>query len=362
MMSSPTFRPDLDTIPRYVPGKPIEEVAREFGLTSIDKLASNENPTEPFPAVVEAIADAAHLVNRYPDSASYDLTQQLADFHGVAPETIWVGAGSSEVLRCTALSVGGPGTSAVYANPSFVMYVIGTRLSGADTNPVPLGDNLDHDLDAMLAAIRDDTTVVYVCNPNNPTGGIRSGADVRAFIDEVPERITVVVDEAYAEYVTDDRYESLLAEAPGRANVLVARTFSKIYGLAGLRIGFGVGNPALIDKLRTTQAPFSVSAVSQAAASEALRHQDDVEQRRKDNAIGRITMTEGLTDLGYRVAPSQANFVYFETRDAQALTDGLLQVGVIVRPFGEAIRVSVGTSDENARFLKEIAALGAGHA
>ncbi len=358
-MSSPTFRPDLDTIPRYVPGKPIEEVAREFGLTSIDKLASNENPTAPFPAVREAIADAAHLVNRYPDSASYDLTNQLAEFHDLAPESIWVGAGSSEVLRCTALTVGGPGTSAVYANPSFIMYVIGTRLSGAETVPVPLTDALDHDLDAMLGALRDDTTIVYVCNPNNPTGGIRSGDDVRRFIDEVPERISIVVDEAYAEYVTDDRYESLLEEAPLRSNVLVARTFSKIYGLAGLRIGFGVGNPALIDKLRTTQAPFSVSAVSQAAASEALRYQDEVEQRRKDNAIGRITMTEGLTDLGYRVAPSQANFVYFETPDAERITDGLLHVGVVVRRFGDAIRVTVGTADENSRFLMEIAQFGA---
>ncbi|MEN8040699.1 MAG: histidinol-phosphate transaminase [Actinomycetota bacterium] len=348
----PTFRPDLESIPKYVPGKPIDEVARELGITSIDKLASNECPTEPFPEVVEAIAAAGATVNRYPDSGQYELTNAIAAHHGVDPASVWVGAGSSEVLRCTSLSVGGPGTSAVFAQPSFVMYLIATLVSHAEPVVVPLDGDFNHDLDAMLAAIRDDTTIVYVCNPNNPTGGVRSGSDVRAFVDAVDEGVTIIIDEAYAEYVTDPDYTSMLDIAPERPNVLVARTFSKIYGLAGLRVGFGVGHPDLIDKLRTTQPPFAVTAPAQAAALEALKHQKQVVERADLNAVGRDRIYDALAIRGYRVAPSQANFVYFEpSSDAQSLFDAMMAEGVIVRVLGQGIRVTVGTEEENERFI-----------
>ncbi len=351
----PTYRPDLGSIPRYVPGKPISEVARELGIESIDKLASNECPEEPFPEVVEAIAAAGATVNRYPDSGQFELTAAIAQHYGIDPLSVWVGAGSSEILKCTAQAVGGPGTSAVFAHPSFVMYRIATLVAHAEPVVVPLDGELNHDLDAMLAAITGSTTIVYVCNPNNPTGGIRSGIDTRSFIDAVDESITVVIDEAYAEYVTDPSYESMVEVAMTKPNVLVARTFSKIYGLAGLRVGFGVGAPDLIDKLRTTQPPFAVTTPAQAAALVALSLQDRVSQRCEANAKGREHLSAELSNRGYRIAPSQANFVYFEPEGSAAgLFDSLLAEGVIVRVLGAGVRVTVGTDQENERFLEAL--------
>ncbi|GMQ93224.1 MAG: histidinol-phosphate transaminase [Acidimicrobiia bacterium] len=351
----PTYRPDLDSIPRYTPGKPIGEVARELGLDSIDKLASNECPLEPFPEVLDAIAAAGATVNRYPDSGQYELTNAIAQHHDVDPTSVWVGAGSSEVLRCTALSVGGPGTNAVFAHPSFVMYRIATLVAHGEPIAVPLRDDFGHDLDAMLAAINHETTIVYVCNPNNPTGGIRSGSDIRAFIGAVDESVTIIIDEAYAEYVTDPAFESMLSFALSKPNVLVARTFSKIYGLAGLRVGFGVGHPDLIDKLRTTQAPFAVTAPAQVAALAALPLQDRVAERSETNARGREYLAAELSSRGYRVADSQANFVYFEPQgNASGLFEALLHDGVIVRVLGDGVRVTVGTQSENEHFLEAL--------
>lgn len=349
----PTYRSDLGSIPRYTPGKPISEVARELGIDSIDKLASNECPTEPFPEVIDAIAAAGATVNRYPDSGQYELTEAIAAHHGVAPSSVWVGAGSSEVLKCAAQAVGGPGTEAVFAHPSFVMYRIATLVSYAQPVVVPLDNNLNHDLDAMLGAITDDTTIVYLCNPNNPTGGIRSGADVRAFIDSVDEAVTIVVDEAYAEYATAVEYESMIGVAIARPNVLVARTFSKIYGLAGLRVGYGIGHPDLIGSLRTTQPPFAVTTPAQGAALAALPLQDRVDERCRANAKGREYLTSELEERGLSVAPSHANFVYFEPEfDASGLFDSLLLEGVIVRVLGRGVRVTVGTDRENERFFR----------
>lgn len=348
----PTYRTDLESIPKYAPGKPIGEVAREMGIDSVDKLASNECPTEPFPEVVDAIVAEAGTVNRYPDSAQYDLTNAIAEHHSVDRSSVWVGAGSSEVLRCTALSVGGPGTSAVFANPSFIMYRIATLVAYSDPIAVPLNSSFAHDLDAMLDAITDSTTIVYVCNPNNPTGGIRKGRDIRSFIESVDESITIVIDEAYAEYVSDPDYESMLEFAPRLPNVLVARTFSKIYGLAGLRVGFGVGHPDLVARLRTTQPPFAVTAPAQAAALAALPLQSRVAERAAENAAGRHYLASELSSRGYGVADSEANFVYFEPkRAASELFDALLAQGVIVRVLGAGVRVTVGSASENSRFI-----------
>lgn len=348
----PTYRPDLASIPKYVAGKPISEVARELGIESIDKLASNESPFDPFPEAVEAIAQAGLTVNRYPDIAQYELTRALGRHWDVEPECVWVGAGASDILRCAALSVGGAGTSAVFADPSFVMYKIGTLVAHADPIVVPLDAHLGHNLDAMVDAITPNTTLVYVCNPNNPTGGIRSGADVRAFIDAVDPSVTIIIDEAYGEFVTDPSYASMLGLAPDLPNVLVVRTFSKIYGLAGLRVGYGIGSIDLIAKLRTTQPPFVVSAPAQAAALAVLPLKDRVSKRSQDNARGRTYLSEELARRGFRVAESQANFVYFEgVSDAEGLFDALLSRGVIVRPLGKGIRVTVGTERENEHFL-----------
>ncbi len=356
----PTFRADLDAIPTYSPGKPIDEVSRDLGIFDICKLASNECPIEPFPEVVAAIAAAASNANRYPEDSGFYLVNALAAELDLDPSQIWLGAGSTQLLGCVALAVGGPGTSAVYATPSFVMYPISTLVSGAEPIEVPLDDDWRHDLDAMLSAIRDDTTVVYVCNPNNPTGTYRSGPDVAAFIEAVPPEVLVVVDEAYHHYVTAPDYETALRPAIERDNVVVTRTFSKIYGLAGLRIGFGIGQTDTLQRLRKTQPPFSANTLAQAAALEALRHDEQVKERREANTAGRNQIEAGLAERGIDYASSQANFIAMRVDgDPKEVSDRLLREGVIVRPMGSLIRVTVGTEDENARFLKALDDIGA---
>ena len=351
----PTFRADLEAIPTYSPGKPIDEVSRELGIFDICKLASNECPTEPFPEVVAAIAAAAADVNRYPEDSGFYLVDALAERHGVDIGQVWLGAGSTQLLGCVALSTGGPGTSAVYANPSFVMYPIATLVSGAKPIEVPLDSRSRLDLAAMLNAIDDDTRVVYVCNPNNPTGTYRSGADVAAFIEAVPEEVLIVVDEAYHHYVTAPDYESALPIAAERDNVFVTRTFSKIYGLAGLRIGYGVGTANTIANLRKTQPPFSANTIAQIAALESLAHDDRMAENAEANTAGRALLESGLAERGIEYAPSQANFIAMHVADdAKAFADRLLPEGVIVRPMGSIIRVTVGTDDENRRFLKAL--------
>lgn len=355
----PTFRADLDAIPTYSPGKPIDEVSRELGIFDLCKLASNECPTEPFPEVVAAIAAAAPEVNRYPEDSGFHLVSALADLHSVDPSQIWLGAGSTQLLGCIALAVGGTGTSAVYSSPSFVMYPIASLVAGAEPIEVPLDDEWRYDLDAMLGAIRDDTTVVYVCNPNNPTATYRSGADIAAFIDAVASDVLVVVDEAYHDYVTASDYASALPIAASRDNVIVTRTFSKIYGLAGLRIGYAVGRAETIAGLRKTQPPFSANSIAQVAALEALDHPDQVAARAEANTAGRVQLEGGLAQRRIEHAPSQANFVAMKlTDDPKDLSDRLLKEGVIVRPMGSIIRVTVGTEGENRRFLEALDVVG----
>lgn len=355
----PTFRADLESIPTYSPGKPIDEVSRDLGIFDICKLASNECPTEPFPEVVQAIADAASTVNRYPEDSGYYLVGTLADRHGVGTDQVWLGAGSTQLIGCVALATGGPGTSAVYASPSFVMYPIATRVAGARPIEVRLDDRWRLDLAAMIDAIEPDTTVVYVCNPNNPTGTYRSAPDVEAFVDTVPDDVLIVIDEAYHEYVTADDYATALPTAARRDNVLVTRTFSKIYGLAGLRIGYGIGAADTIAALRKTQPPFSANTIAQIAALESLAHDERTQEHAAANTAGRTQIEEGLTARGIEFAPSQANFVAMQvTDDSKELSDRLLKEGVIVRPMGAIIRVTVGTDEENRRFLDALDAVG----
>jgi histidinol-phosphate aminotransferase len=348
----PTFRSDLASIPPYVPGKPVEEVAREYGIEAITKLASNECPTEPFPEVIDAISSAGRTVNRYPDTGSHELRHALASHHDVDPEAVWVGSGSSDLLRSVALAVGGVGTSVVFADPSFVMYPINARIAGSEIIAVPLTDGRAHDLGAMTAAVREDTSVVYLCSPNNPTGGHIPADATRSFIETLPTSVLVVVDEAYAEYVTAPDYRSMVSEAPSHPNVLALRTFSKVYGLAGLRVGYGVGAPGLIANLRRTQAPFPVTNVAQAAALASLSLPDRVAERVHANDEGRAYLIAALTERGANPAASQANFVYFEpARDARQLAQSFVEHGMILRALPPGVRVSVGTKQENERFI-----------
>ncbi len=348
----PTFRADLAQIPVYKPGRTPDEVRREYGLASIVKLASNECPYEPFPPVVEAIAREASTVNRYPDNGVHELRAALGGFLGVSPRQLWLGGGSNELMYVTALAVGGPGTSAVYATPSFGLYRIATRLAMSEGIEVPLDSEHRHDLEAMLAAIRSDTTVVYLCNPNNPTGTHVAAESVEAFIDAIPERVLIVVDEAYFEFAVAGDFASALPLVTDRQNVVVARTFSKVYGLAGLRAGYFVGSESTLGELRRIQLPFSVSTLAQVAAIEALKHQDLVRERMDANRVGLGTITDGLLARGIDYAESQTNFVYVRPPMAPTECFEALQArGVIVRDVGEAIRISVGTEEENGRLL-----------
>ena len=348
----PTFRTDLDGIPVYRPGKPIDEVSRELGIAEIIKLASNEWPLPPFPEVTAAITAAVPELNRYPENSVYHLVNELAGYLAVPADHIWMGAGSTELLLCMSLAVGGPGSSIVFSDPSFVMYPIAAALSGAEPVAVPSTEGLGHDLDAMVDALRPDTSLVFVCNPNNPTGTYLPIDDVERFIDAVPERTLVVVDEAYFEFATAPDYGTALDRALSQDNVIVTRTFSKVFGLAGLRVGYAVGHPETLAKLRRAQVPFSVNSVAQAGAQAAIQAEGRLAQRVEDNDRARLELENGLAARGIDYVPSQTNFVLFRPAgDVAELNDALLHQGVIVRPMGPYIRASVGTIEEIRRLL-----------
>lgn len=349
----PQFRADLERIARYVPGRGEREIMREFGMERVVKLASNECPYAPFPEVVQAVAEAAAGINRYPDTTYHDLTDAIGMYVGVDPAAILVGGGGTELLMAAAMAVGGPSTTAVYATPSFVMYRISTAVSGARPIEIPLDEAQRHDLDEMASALQPDTTVVYICNPNNPTGTHVSGAALRRFVAQVPESVLIVVDEAYREFVDAHDYESLADHAPTAPNLVVLRTFSKVFGLAGLRIGYLVGNPEVLASVRRTQLPFTVTDLAQVAAVEALRHKDRLKERVEQNAIGRARLVAEFSSRGLATADSQTNFVFVDPGvDPAAFADAMLRRGVIVRPTGTPwVRVTVGTDREIDTFL-----------
>lgn len=347
----PRFRSDLSNIPIYRAGRPIEEVMEDFGIESVIKLASNECPYPPFPEVQAVIAEEAAKLNRYPDNQKRALRQAVSEFLDVDPDQLWFGGGSNELMLVTALAMGGPGTSAVFPWPSFGLYRIAGRIAHSENIEVPLDGDLRMDLKAMSAAIREDTTVVYLCNPNNPTGTHVSGEAVRDFVDRVPSDVLVVLDEAYYEFVQAVDFHSGLSLALERDNVVVAHTFSKAYGLAGLRLGYMAGQSETLNQLGRIQLPFTASSLAQAAAIEALRHQDQVAERMQANAAGLKLLKEGLDARDISYADSQTNFLYLLPPDG-GWTEELLAQGVIVREFEQgALRLTVGTEAENLRFL-----------
>ncbi len=341
----PRLRPDLDTIPSYDPGKP---VAAEIG--DLAELASNECPTEPFPEVQAVIAEAARTVHRYPETNAHYLVEALAERHQISADHLWVAPGSTGVLMSIALAACGPGTSVVFADPSFVVYRMAALVAGAEPIAVPLDSEWRLDPAALAAAIRSDTNVLYYCNPNNPTGTYTTAADTERLVELVPDRVTIVIDEAYFEYVDAPDYATAVPLAVSRDNVIVTRTFSKVYGLAGMRIGYAIGQPETIRSLRRPQPPYATTALAQAAAIEALRHPDLVEHRAKDNAAGRAHLTDFLRDLGETVIDSQTNFILWEPRlDPAAIAAALITRGIMVRPMGPWLRITIGTEEENRR-------------
>jgi histidinol-phosphate aminotransferase len=320
------------------------------------KLASNETPWGPAKPVLDAIAESAGSLNRYPDPGGTFLRKRLAERHDTSPERIVLGNGSCDILLGAAQAMLEPGAEIVYAWPSFSMYPHLAALTGARAISVPLRDDETHDLDAMLRAITAATRIVLVCNPNNPTGTALPLAEISDFIAQVPRHVAVIVDEAYVEFNLLQDPDDSLDLVKRHNNVVLLRTFSKVYGLCGLRVGYGLGPETFRDAVDRIRQPFSVNALAQAAAAEALRHQDEVARRVERTAIERVHMESELDSRGLIVTPSQANFSWVAVDDEERVLQGLEQRGVIVRGGGALgdpghLRVTYGTRAENQRFL-----------
>ncbi|MCB1150251.1 histidinol-phosphate transaminase [bacterium] len=349
------FRPGILATRPYAPGKPIGEVQRELGLDRVVKLASNENPEGPLPSVVEAVSRAAKDLNRYPDGSCFELTRALAADLGVEPGAVLLGNGCNEILDMFIRALVSPGETVVFAEPSFIVYPLTSRVQFESGRSVPLTADDRHDLPAMAAAVDGTTKLVIICNPNNPTGTYNTAAEFAAFMDAVPQDVIVLMDEAYYEYVTAPDYPQTIPMLARHPNLVVNRTFSKIHSLAGLRVGYGVGHPDLMAQLHKTREPFNVNSLAQAAALAVLKEKDATRERAEHNRLWREELEAGLLALGCEVTPSQTNFllVRIPGRSAGEVQRELLKRGVIVRPmdaFGlgdGAMRVSVGLPEEN---------------
>jgi histidinol-phosphate aminotransferase len=356
------INPNLQSVPVYQPGRPIEEVARELGLAAegIIKLASNENPLGPSRLALSAMRKALAQVNLYPDGNAFYLKQKLAAKLGVTPAHLILGNGSNEILEFIGHTLIAPGAEVVVSQYCFAVYPIVTALFGGKLTVVP-AKAYGHDLDAMLAAITPDTRVVFVANPNNPTGTVARREELARFVLAVPENVLLALDEAYVEFL--DEPLDLLPEIHGgrRANLLLMRTFSKIYGLAGLRLGYGIGHPDLIAEFEKVRQPFNINALAQAGALAALDDVAHVERTRRINARGLRLYTRACRKLGLEFIPSAANFILVRVGDGQRVFNEMQKLGVIVRPMGgyqlpEWIRISIGTPKENQRCLEALKA------
>jgi histidinol-phosphate aminotransferase len=354
------INPALNHLPVYQPGRPIEEVARELGLdpAGIIKLASNENPLGPSRLGLAAMRQALKQVNLYPDGNAFYLKQKLAAKLGVTPANLILGNGSNEVIEMIGHALLAPGAEVVVSQYCFAVYPIVTALFGAKLVVVP-AKNHAHDLDAMLAAITPNTRIVFVANPNNPTGTTASREELARFVNAVPANVLLALDEAYIEFLNEPL--DLLPEIRNgtKPNLLLMRTFSKIYGLAGLRIGYGIGHPEFIAALEKIRQPFNINSVAQAGALAALDDTKHVEKTRKINSRGLKLYARTFRKLGLEFIPSQANFILVRVGDGQRVFGDLQKLGVIVRPMGgyqlpEWIRISIGTPKENQRCIEAL--------
>jgi len=351
------------SIAPYQPGKPISELARELGLDErkIVKLASNENPRGVGPRTRAAIEGAFGDIARYPDGNGYELKLALSKRYGVEMSQIVLGNGSNDVLELVALAFLGPGLSAVYSQHAFAVYPLATQARGARAIVVPARD-FGHDVEAMASAVADDTRVVWIANPNNPTGTLVASERLEAFMRRVPERVIVVIDEAYNEYLHANLRAPTVAWLKRHPNLVLSRTFSKAYGLAGLRVGYALAHPSVADLMNRVRQPFNVNGVALAAAVAALNDMEFVARSYADNLQGMRQIEEGARALGLDWIPSYGNFITVRVGRAAEIYKRLLKRGVIVRPVGggyqlpEHLRVTIGTAEENERFLSALAA------
>jgi histidinol-phosphate aminotransferase len=359
-----TFADKLARMPGYQAGVPTGQAPEAIASGNIAQLASNESPFPPHPKVVEAIAGAAGAMHRYPDPDATLLRRRLAERYETEPPRVAVGNGSCEILLAAAEALCEPGAEIVYAWPAFSMYPYLPALTGAREVRVPLAEGDVHDLDAMAAEVTAATQLLIVCNPNNPTATHIPAAEIAAFCERIPAHVTVILDEAYVEFQAHDDPDAtldLLADFP---NLVVLRTFSKCYGLAGLRVGYAIGSPKFRAAVDAVRQPFSVNALAQAAGAEAILHQDDVLRRVESAVAARLTVDEGLQNLGLQTSDTHANFSWVDLGEADeaAVIAGLAEREIAVRP-GKAlggpghIRVSYGTAAENERFLHALSEL-----
>jgi histidinol-phosphate aminotransferase len=345
--------PDIRSLSPYVPGKPVEELQRELGLTRVIKLASNENPLGPSPKAIAALSKVQATLHRYPDGGATQLRQAIADRWKVASDQVILGNGSDEILGLLAKTFLTPGDEAILADHTFVIYKMEVTAVHGKPIVVPLV-NWTHDLESMARAITPRTRLLFLCNPNNPTGTMVSAEAVDRLMARVPEDVIVVFDEAYFEYVRNAQFPDAMAYVKQGRNAIVLRTFSKIYGLAGLRIGYGVSTSEIIGFLNRVRPPFNANSLAQTAALAALEDDNHVAESRAVNAAGMEQLEQGLRALGMTPISSETNFLYFDAkRDGRSIFDALLREGIIVRHIeGTMIRITIGRSDENTAFLK----------
>lgn len=352
----------VQSLKPYVPGKPVEELEREYGVRNALKLASNENPLGTSPRALEAIRRSLSGLERYPDDGAFALKQQLAAHHGVSPAQITLGNGSSNVLDLTARAFVTPGNEIVYSQHAFLLYPIIAQACGARAVVTP-AKNWGHDLNAMLAAITPATRLVFIANPNNPTGTWLRETELEHFLHNVPSHVIVLVDEAYFEYAIfadtgADAFPDAMKWTTRFDNLVVTRTFSKAYGLAGLRVGYAVSHSAVADLLGRVRQPFNVNSLALVAAQAALNDKEFLLRSQTTNAQGMRQLNEGLRSLGLAAIPSAANFVCVNVgREARVVYEGLLRQGVIVRPSADMqthLRITIGLPEENRRVLNAL--------
>jgi histidinol-phosphate aminotransferase len=344
------------SIKPYVPGKPVEELERELGITGSVKLASNENPAGPSIKAMKALNEnLIEALNRYPDGGGYYLKQALSKKFSVRTEELIIGNGSNELIDIAVRTFMKPGDEAIMAWPSFVVYPMSVQAQGCRGVKVQLRD-FTHDLEAMAYAVTDNTRMFFIANPNNPTGTINKDEEFVRLVERLPEDIIIIVDEAYYEYVQSPSYADSMKHFRNGKNVLMLRTFSKIYGLAGLRIGYGIAKEAIIEELNKIREPFNTSSAAQAAALAALEDEEHVERSRRINEEGKKYLYGQLDSLGVEYVQTEANFIYVLLKqDSGEVYESLLRQGVIVRPMGPgALRVTIGLKKENEKFVEAL--------
>lgn len=355
------FRKELENLKVYVPGKPIEEVMKEYGLTEIAKLASNENPLGPSPKAIEAIQKEATGIHIYPDGVAADLTAKLADKYGIGQDQVMMGNGGEQILFLIAQTFINEGDEAIMANPSFALYDITVTLMGGKPVVLPLTSDFKHDFKGFVNAVTDKTKLVYVCNPNNPTGNIMTKEEVYYLADHLPEHVVLVLDEAYFEYaIRNENYIDGLELLEKRPNTVILRTFSKVAGLAGLRVGYCMSSPEIITEMKKIKGVFNSNRIAQKAAIASLDDQEHIDKTVDLNYKTLDTMIKYFESKNLSYVPSNTNFIFVNVgKDSRMVFTELMKRGVVIRPgflwgFDEYIRVSTGTEEQIDKFINAL--------